>query len=180
MEKLEKLEKMELDRDILPLRDRMFRYAQSLLLCAEEAEDVVHDLLEHFWRDRDRLTVRRDAASFVMTSVRNRCFDRLRQREAVRRRRETVATTAERATTHDADAWEARELVRRAMARLPERQREALHLKDIEGFPTREVAGILGCDEAQVRVLLSRARCGLREILKKMIDHEKGTERTDR
>ncbi|WP_300721977.1 RNA polymerase sigma factor [uncultured Alistipes sp.] len=177
---MEKLEKLELDRDILPLRDRMFRYAQSLLLCAEEAEDVVHDLLEHFWRDRDRLTVRRDAASFVMTSVRNRCFDRLRQREAVRRRRETVATTAERATTHDADAWEARELVRRAMARLPERQREALHLKDIEGFPTREVAGILGCDEAQVRVLLSRARCGLREILKKMIDHEKGTERTDR
>lgn len=177
---MEKLEKLELDRDILPLRDRMFRYAQSLLLCAEEAEDVVHDLLEHFWRDRDRLTVWRDAASFVMTSVRNRCFDRLRQREAVRRRRETVATTAERATTHDADAWEARELVRRAMARLPERQREALHLKDIEGFPTREVAGILGCDEAQVRVLLSRARCGLREILKKMIDHEKGTERTDR
>ena len=172
---MEKLEKLELDRDSLPLRDRMFRYAQSLLLCAE-----VHDLLEHFWRDRDRLTVRRDAASFVMTSVRNRCFDRLRQREAVRRRRETVATTAERATTHDADAWEARELVRRAMARLPERQREALHLKDIEGFPTREVAGILGCDEAQVRVLLSRARCGLREILKKMIDHEKGTERTDR
>lgn len=177
---MEKLEKLELDRDILPLRDRMFRYAQSLLLCAEEAEDVVHDLLEHFWRDRDRLTVRRDAASFVMTSVRNRCFDRLRQREAVRRRRETVATTAERATTHDADAWEARELVRRAMARLPERQREALHLKDIEGFPTREVAGILGCDEAQVRVLLSRARCGLREILKKMIDDEKGTKRTDR
>lgn len=177
---MEKLEKLELDRDILPLRDRMFRYAQSLLLCAEEAEDVVHDLLEHFWRDRDRLTVRRDAVSFVMTSVRNRCFDRLRQREAVRRRRETVATTAERATTRDADAWEARELVRRAMVRLPERQREALHLKDIEGFPTREVAEILGCDEAQVRVLLSRARCGLREILKKMIDHEKGTERTDR
>ncbi len=177
---MEKLEKLELDRDILPLRDRMFRYAQSLLLCAEEAEDVVHDLLEHFWRDRDRLTVRRDAVSFVMTSVRNRCFDRLRQREAVRRRRETVATTAERATTRDADAWEARELVRRAMVRLPERQREALHLKDIEGFPTREVAEILGCDEAQVRVLLSRARCGLREILKKMIDHEKGTKRTDR
>lgn len=153
------MEKLEFDRDIVPLRDRMFRYAQSLLLRAEEAEDVVHDLLEHFWRDRDRLTVRRDA---------------------VRQRSETILHTSERVTTHDAEAWEARELVRRAMALLPERQREALHLKDIEGFPTREVAGILGCDEAQVRVLLSRARCGLREILKKMIDHEKGTERTDR
>lgn len=173
------MEKLEFDRDIVPLRDRMFRYAQSLLLRAEEAEDVVHDLLEHFWRDRDRLTVRRDAVSFVMTSVRNRCIDRLRQREVVRQRSETILHTSERVTTHDAEAWETRELVRRAMALLPERQRETLHLKDIEGFPTREVAGILGCDEAQVRVLLSRARCGLREILKKMIDDEKGTKRAD-
>ena len=148
------MEKLEFDRDIVPLRDRMFRYAQSLLLRAEEAEDVVHDLLEHFWRDRDRLTVRRDAVSFVMTSVRNRCIDRLRQREAVRQRSETILHTSERVTTHDAEAWEARELVRRAMALLPERQREALHLKDIEGFPTREVAGILGCDEAQVLSLI--------------------------
>lgn len=173
------MEKLEFDRDIVPLRDRMFRYAQSLLLCAEEAEDVVHDLLEHFWRDRDRLTVRRDTVSFVMTSVRNRCFDRLRQREAARQRSATILRMSERATMRDAEAWEAREAVRRAMSRLPERQREALHLKDIEGFPTREIAGILGCDEAQVRVLLSRARCGLREILKKMIDDGKGTKRAD-
>lgn len=173
------METLEFDRDIVPHRDRMFRYAQSLLLSTEEAEDVVHDLLEHFWRERYRLTVRRDAVSFVMTSVRNRCFDRLRQREAVRQRGETILRTAERATTRDAEAWEVRELVRRAMAQLPGRQREALHLKDIEGFPTREVAGILGCDEAQVRVLLSRARGGLRAILKEMIDDEKGTRRAD-
>ena len=29
---------------VLPLRDRMFRYAQSLLLSPAEAEDAVHDL----------------------------------------------------------------------------------------------------------------------------------------
>ena len=27
----------------------MFRYAQSLLLCADEAEEVTHDLLERLW-----------------------------------------------------------------------------------------------------------------------------------
>ena len=31
---------------VVPLRNRMFRYAQSLLLCADEAEEVTHDLLE--------------------------------------------------------------------------------------------------------------------------------------
>ena len=33
----------------MPLRNRMFRYAQSLLLCADEAEEVTHDLLERLW-----------------------------------------------------------------------------------------------------------------------------------
>lgn len=42
------MKELDFDRDIVPLRDRMFRYAQSLLLCAAEAEDVVHDLLERF------------------------------------------------------------------------------------------------------------------------------------
>ena len=69
-------------------------------------------------------------------------------------------------------------LVRRAMAELPGRQREVLYLKDIEGYPTREIAGMVACDEAQVRVILSRARNALRGILKKMMDDERA-ERTD-
>lgn len=34
---------------VVPLRNRMFRDAQSLLLCADEAEEVTHDLLERLW-----------------------------------------------------------------------------------------------------------------------------------
>ena len=47
------MEEFEFTRYVVPLRDRMFRYAQSLLLCADEAEDVTHDLLERLWRERD-------------------------------------------------------------------------------------------------------------------------------
>lgn len=62
---------------VLPLRDRMFRYAQSLLLSPAEAEDAVHDLLERLWRERGRLEGCRRVDSFVMTAVRNRCLDPL-------------------------------------------------------------------------------------------------------
>ena len=113
------MKELDFDRDIVPLRDRMFRYAQSLLLCAAEAEDVVHDLLERFWRERERLCVRSDVGSFVMTAVRNRCYDSLRRREADRRRGEAAACRTERFVAEDAERWEARELVRRAMACLP-------------------------------------------------------------
>jgi len=40
------------------------------------------------------------------------------------------------------------------------------------------IAGMVACDEAQVRVILSRARNALRGILKKMMDDERA-ERTD-
>ena len=62
-------------------------------------------------------------------------------------------------------------LLRQAMARMPHRQREALHLKEIEGFATKEIAAIFATDEAQVRVMLSRARCRLGEEVEKLMDH---------
>ena len=40
---------------VLPLCDRMFRYARMLLLSSAEAEDTVHDLLERMWLERERL-----------------------------------------------------------------------------------------------------------------------------
>lgn len=162
---------------VLPLRDRMFRYAQSLLLSPAEAEDAVHDLLERLWADRGRLASCRSVDSFVMTAVRNRCYDMLRRRQADSRRNDAVAGWAERSTAGETERWEMREMVRRAIACLPGRQREVLHLKDIEGYPTREIASMIACDEAQVRVILSRARGGLREILQKMMENEKTTRR---
>ena len=158
---------------VLPLRDRMFRYAQSLLLSPAEAEDAVHDLLERLWLEECRRV-----DSFVMTAVRNRCYDLLRRHRADSRRDDAVAGWTECSAAAEADRWEMRELVRRVLGCLPERQREVLHLKDIEGYSTREIAGMVACDEAQVRVILSRARNGLREVLKKMTDDERTT-RTD-
>ena len=161
---------------VLPLRDRMFRYAQSLLLSSAEAEDVVHDLLTRMWSGHERMEVPQRVDSFVMTALRNRCYDRLHRRRADERRRAEVLLTAERATEDAVRHWEARELVRRAMARLPQRQREVLHLKEIEGYPTREIAAMIGCDEAQVRVILSRGRMALRGILQKMMDDGRTTQ----
>ena len=53
------------------------------------------------------------------------------------------------------------------MARLPEKQRITVHLKDIEGYSTKEVAEILETDESNVRTILSRSRKALREIIEK-------------
>lgn len=168
-----RMENRTFSQSVYPLRDRMFRYAQSLLRSSAEAEDAVADCIERLWTERERIATCGKVEAFVMTAVRNRCYDYLRSRRAEERRAEAIAGTAERSARPDTERWEAREVVRRAMAALPDRLREVLHLKEIEGYTTREIAQMTGCDEAYVRTILSRGRKALREVLIKMMNDEK-------
>lgn len=162
----------ELIRQIIALRDPMFRFARALLLRRDEAEDAVADVVARMCSNPERSAACRDLRSFAMTAVRNRCYDLLRQRQAAQRRADALTVITEPEAANIVERWEARELVRRAMAKLPHRQREALHLKEIEGFATKEIAAMFATDEAQVRVLLSRARCRMREEVEKLMNHE--------
>ena len=56
-------------------------------------------------------------------------------------------------------------IVRRAIDALPDVQRSVVTLRDVEGLSTSEVADILDLSEANVRVVLHRARARLREVV---------------
>src|SRR6516162_6526977 len=60
---------------------------------------------------------------------------------------------------------ERRERVRAALAVLPEREREVLVLRILEGLPTREAAAVLGTSEVAVRSRQVRALERLRALL---------------
>jgi|HubBroStandDraft_5_1064220.scaffolds.fasta_scaffold359449_1 RNA polymerase sigma-70 factor (ECF subfamily) len=55
--------------------------------------------------------------------------------------------------------------IRVALDDLPDRQREVVILRDIEGLSSREVCGVLDLTEANQRVLLHRGRSRLRQLL---------------
>lgn len=151
----------ESDKTFERLRDRLYRFARCMLGSAAEAEDATHDTLERLWRRREEVAACRNPEAFALTSLRNGCIDRLR-----RRRNTTGPCDASLPAATDAvGAWTDREWVRSAMARLPLKQREVLHLKEIEGYDTREIADLFGIGENQVRTILSRARKRLREEL---------------
>lgn len=162
----------KLTRQLVDLRDPMFRFARTLLQRTEEAEDAVADVVERLLASPQRLAGCRDLRSFAMTAVRNRCYDLLRQRQAGERRNERIVRQSEPAADAEAARWEVRELVRRALAELPQRQREVVHLKEIEGFTTRELAAMFATDEAQIRVWLSRGRCRMRAAIEKWMNDE--------
>ena len=111
-----------------PLRDRMFRYAHSLLLSSDEAEGCrARPAGAAVARSRG-LDACRNLSAFVLTAVRNRCYDRLRQLRTVRAHAATAgSSTAERTTTGAIDDAGRRAIWSAGPSRgLPERQREVL------------------------------------------------------
>ncbi len=141
------------------IRGRMLRFASTILRNRADAEDVVSSVSERLWRERERLEQGSRATAFALTSVRNGCYDhsRYRGRRLDQQPDESIATQVPNTDTV--------EMVRTAMGMLPERQREILHLKDIEGYTTHEIAELYQIEESNVRMILSRARVALKEII---------------
>lgn len=159
---------MELNgRDIFGQKrlDFMFRLACSILGRSDEAQDMMQDVAERILRRQESLEDVRNIDSFLAKAVRNACIDR------IRRRKETTPKIPDVPDEKNPDRWNDRQMVHRALSKLPERQRLAVHLKDIEGYSNKELADILETDETNVRTILSRGRKALREIIEKEIGY---------
>ncbi len=60
---------------------------------------------------------------------------------------------------------ETRDVLRAAIAALPPAQRLVVTLRDVEGWPAEEVCAALALTPGNQRVLLHRARAGVRDAL---------------
>ena len=157
----------ELNIEFLKVKDSAYRYAVSLLRAPMEAEDVTQDLYERLWRRR--LLIRRAGfRSLVMTTVRNMCLDRLRGRATARC--EDIEL-CERLTTHPNDGDDLTPIIRQLIAALPEREREVIHLRDVEGMEFEDIAEVVGSSVEAVRVACSRARQKVKEQLIKYMNY---------
>ena len=149
------------------MKDAAYRYAVALLHDRSEAEDAVQDLYERLWRRR--LLLRRSGfRSLVMTAIRNAALDRLRERE--RRRCESV----DEAEVELVDMDERRDevaLIKRIIARLPAREREVIHLRDIEGMAFEDIAEVVECSEVAARMAHSRARQKVKDEFSKIMNY---------
>jgi len=62
-------------------------------------------------------------------------------------------------------------LVRQLIARLPEKQRTSMQLRDIEGKSYKDIATIMGITEEQVKVNIFRARQTIKKTFKQQEEY---------
>ena len=137
-------------------------YAYSFLGRKEDAEDVVQDVMVRLLDRPIFMTFMRNPDAFLIRSVRNACIDFIR----VRKIQTSDFSGLEAAGSPD--SWSDHDMLRAAMAMLPEKQRTVVYLKDIAGYPTEEIARMFSVSDNQVRTTLSRARKSLRDHIIKM------------
>jgi len=162
----------EFSTRLLPMKDKIFRFARSIVSDEAEAEDITQDIFEKLWVRRETLEQCTNLEGFVMSSVRNLCYDRLRNRQMRTGKLEVIKSeTTGHTAGFSADTLDVNEIIGRLIASLPEKQRTVMHMRDIEGFEIDTIAETIQMEIATVRVVLSRARKAVREELTKIMDY---------
>ncbi len=153
-------------------RAAMYRLACRLLWNQEEAMDALQDALVKAWVSLTQRRVPvRDFPAWLYRLTLNVCRDRLR----ARKRQQRLLQPATVAVADFGQAWGAHEQVMEIWQRvseLPTMQREAFALRFGEELDVPEIAAILGCAPATVRVHLSRAVAALRRRLSESSSEE--------
>lgn len=139
-----------------------------MLGSGEEAEDLTQDLMLRFWSRRGELKGV-NIRHYAMRCVRSECVNRLR-REAVRRK--FTISNPGKTDVYQHEARDMKEMIVKFIDGLPEKQREVIHFKDVEGYEVAEIAELLGTRESSVRVTLMRARNKVKEQIKQLMDYE--------
>jgi RNA polymerase sigma-70 factor (ECF subfamily) len=153
---------------------RAYRLAWSILRDVEDARDVSQETFVRVYESAGRFRGDSRFSTWFYRILVNRCLDHRRRH---RWWRERVATEdaggplLERQPGPADDAGgnvEREEMTRRlwhAVEQLSPRQRAAVLLQVQEELPTSEIAAVLECSEATVRVHLHRAVAALRKTI---------------
>ena len=150
---------------------RVLTFAVRLLRDLEDAQDASQEVFLRAFRFLHRLDTRRPAEPWLMRITVNVCRDiqRKRKRRAATVSDATALDSLTASPSRDPHAGLAREQQRqilwRAIDTLPEKERLALILRDVEGLSTAETAEILTSSEATVRSQICRGRLRLKQIL---------------
>ena len=138
---------------------------------AESVDDLSQEVFIKVFRKLDRFKGESKFTTWLYRITVNHCKDELRKRN-VRKVFEMFDRTKHEdlRSTNGAEHFETKERVRLALAKLPEKLRTPIVLKDIEGFGYNEIAEMLGCELGTVKSRIFRARESLKVMLQPFVE----------
>jgi RNA polymerase sigma-70 factor (ECF subfamily) len=162
-------------------QQRVFSLVGGILRRPEDVEDVAQQVFLKAFLGIKRFDQRAAFTTWLYKIAVNECWDYLRKKK-VRplvyesdlsdeqvSRLDGIVSAVRPPEGPNARA-EARELLDRMLAALPEQDKQLLMLKEMEGFSVQELAEILDLNVNTVKVRLFRARGRIMEVYRRRVD----------
>lgn len=152
----------------LRLGPKAFGHAMRMLHDRAEAEDVAQEALLRLWRAAPGWREgEAKVSTWLYRVVSNLCIDRIRRRRGGFADLDAVAEPEDEAPSAAAAIQQATrgQALEQALASLPDRQKQAVVLRHLEGLSNPEIAGIMDIGVRAVESLTARGRKALEGIL---------------
>src|ERR1700689_167917 len=161
-------------------QQRVFGLVHGILRRREDVEDVVQQVFLKVFVSLKRFDLRAAFSTWLYKITVNECWDYLRKKKVRPLVYETDLSeeqvsrldgvvSAERPPESPARRAETKDLLDQLLEELPERDRELLVLKEVEGFSVQELAEILDLNVNTVKVRLFRARARLMDVYRRRL-----------
>ena len=151
----------EFKAKVVPLSVRIYPMAARILNNNEDARDAVQDIMVKLWNNRTKLGSKENLNGYVFLTARNHCLDIVRKLKRNGTQLDIEAVYLSKLQINTGDNLEKEEsyrLIVKAITNLPEKQKEVVYMRDIDGLEFEEIEAITGYKVENIRVWLSRAR----------------------
>lgn len=154
-------------------RRRVFHIAYKFTGRHAEAEDLTQEIFLKLFRSLDKFNREADFSTWLGSVARHYCIDHYR---ASKREREVLvedlvafdhAPASSGNPQRNLEDRDVRSLVRRGLDQLPQKLREAVVLRDLQGHSYQEIAARLDLPEGTVKSRINRGREELARRLRK-------------
>jgi len=145
----------------------MYRVAVAILGSADDAADVVQDIMVRLWNNRHALDYVSSLSGYAINAVRNECVTRMNRTQQCAG---IDSLFGPRADDDQHSAMERREslrIVTGAIEAMPDTQRRVMELSAFGALSNSEIAEATGLTEVNVRAILSRGRKKLKQLFSK-------------
>jgi RNA polymerase sigma factor (sigma-70 family) len=140
--------------------DGLYRFVLKNISDSEKSRDIIQDCFEKLWLHHENIDTAKVKA-YLFTTAYHTMINYIRKagRETSLEFQKITEPSVNNSYTG------LQEVLHEAVQRLPEVQRSVVLLRDYEGYSYREISGITGISEVQVKVYIYRARIFLKSYI---------------
>ena len=165
------MSKIIFENKIMPVSQKMYRYALSILKNDEMAKDVVQECLMKIWTKRNLLSGISSHESWALRITRNQCYDWVKTNRFTIEP-ELVALVAEGdETDHTSILNDSKNWLDKIMEQFSAKNREVFHLREVEELTYQEIAEVMSLSISDVKVSVHRVRQKIKSSFQKIEDY---------